>query len=232
MAALRSFTKPAALTVFVLGHQRRQFAAIGEAPHLRRVYLHDISFRERRLAESRIFLGEHLLRCRAEHIGLASASWNWKYNGHTVWHGRRWPHCLGVEQLDQLDLSPGVVWAAAPTTCDGATGQRWSIGLDRIFPGIYPLVVHVARHFGLRHLFRHSLLANNFVAHRSTVRALTHFMRSAIGWLDAKYGPAWPIKPDRCGMFADRLPAFMGEALSLLFWANQTDLEIRQIPSP
>lgn len=221
------------LTVFVLGHRRNQFAATGEAPHLQRVYLHDISFRQRRLAESRIFLSDLLFRCRSEYIGLASASWNWKYNGRLEWHGRRWPHCLPVERLHALELSKRVVWAAAPTQCDGATGHRWVVGLERIFPGIKTLTEQVGLHFGLRHLYRHSLLANNFIAHRHVVRWLAHFMRSAIAWLDAKYGPVWPVRPERrWGGFADRLPAFACEALSLLWWANQTDLEIRQIPPP
>ena len=215
------------LTVFVVGHTRRQFAAVGDAPHLERVYLHDISFRQRRLAESRFYLSGTPFRCRSEYIGMASASWNWKYNGHLLWRGRRWPHCLPLEQLDRLDLSPRAVWCAAITD-----SPRWAIHLDRIFRGIYPLVHSVARHFGLRIVKRNGPLANNYIAHRVAVRSLTHWMRASIAWLDQKYGPVWPIKPDRCGMFADRLPAFMCEALSILWWANQTDLELRQIPPP
>lgn len=220
------------LTVFVVGHQRSQLARVGEAPHLQKVYLHDISFSRRELAENRIYLGNHLLGCPSEYLGLASASWNRKYDGKTNWHGRFWPHCLPLERLHELPLEPRVVWAAALTNHDFATGIYWSYGLDKIFRGIHPLAMQVANHFGLRHFQREGVLANNYVAHRSVVRSLAKFMRSAIDWLTEKYGPVWPIKPDRCGMFTNRLPAFLGEAISILFWANQTDLELRQIPPP
>jgi len=222
--APRPMQKPS-LEVFVVGHDWPKLQAIPAAPYLRKVYLPSIELSG--LAENRIYRSDKLLECRADYIGLASMSWNAKYDGKTVWHGRRWPHCLPTERLHELALSPSAVWCAAIT--DNAF---WARELDAIFPGIAPLIGEIVEHFGFRHSLRLGPLANNYVAHWTAVHALTRFMRSAMGYLDGKYGPAWPVSPDRLSLFTDRLPAFMGEALSILWWAQQTDLTLKQIPKP
>lgn len=213
------------LTVFVVGHEWIKLQAIPAAPHLHKVYLPSIELSG--LAENRIYRSDKLLACRADYIGLASVSWNTKYDGKTLWHGRRWPHCLPVEHLRELELSPSVVWCAAITD-----NVFWARDLDTIFPGIAPLIGEIIEHFGFRHCLRLGPLANNYVAHWTVVHALTRFMRSAMAYLDGKYGRTWPVSPDRLSLFSDRLPAFMGEALSILWWANQTDLTLKQIPPP
>lgn len=227
VAAKARSPKPqrSSLAVFVVGHEWTKLQAIPHAPYLHKVFLPSIEVSG--LAENRIYRSDKLLACRADYIGLASMSWNTKYDGKTVWHGRRWPHCLPVERLHELDLSPSVVWCAAIT--DNAL---WARDLDTIFPGIFPLLGEIIEHFGFRHSLRLGPLANNYVAHWTVVHALARFMRSAMAYLDRKYGPAWPVAPDRLSLFADRLPAFVGESLSILWWANQTDLTLKQIPPP
>jgi hypothetical protein len=213
-------------TVFVVGHERKKLRSIAAASHVRKVYLPDLK-QDMRLAENQIYRSDLLLRCESEYIGLASASWNTKYDGQTEWHGRHWPHCVPIDDLYLLDFTPNVVWSAARTD-----DVAWSEGLDCIFNGIHPLVNEIVEHFGLRHHHRIGPLANNYIAHRSVVQALTRFMRAAMEYLDQKYSRQWPLQPERSGLFTDRLPAFMGEALSILFFVQQTDLEIRQIPKP
>ncbi|HWB13354.1 MAG TPA: hypothetical protein VG826_29280 [Pirellulales bacterium] len=216
------------LSVFVLGHQETVLGQVRAARHLRTVFLPDIDA-NCRLAESRVFLagGPFDAPPDSAYLGLATASWQRKYGPHEEWNGRKWPHCLPLERLDLLELQENVVWCAAITD-----DEDWAFDLDHLFPGCDALVDELIDRFGLAHKHELGPLANNFVAHRDVTLDHARWMRSAIRYLDARYGEAWPISGERHPCFADRLPAFACECASILYFANRPDLELRQIPPP
>lgn len=215
------------LTVLVLGHERAALDKIITARHLAPINLNEIET-DNRLAESRIFLRPSAFDHSSAFIGLASASWNRKYGPTEPSRGRKWPHCLPLERLDELEIgAPNVVWCAAITD-----DEQWSQDLDALFPGCDALVNELIAHFGLRHRERLGPLANNFIAHRSVTLDHARWMKSVIEYLDSRYGRDWPVSGALHPCFADRLPAFMGECASILYFANRPDLELRQIPPP
>lgn len=221
--------------VFVVGHEAARLSQIAAAAHLRKVFLPGLrptlplALPPSQLAENQIYTSDLLQECDREYIGIAAASWNDKYLGR-VWKGVPTPHCLPLERLGELPLSPRIVWAAHKFTEDPFLG-----GLGRFVPGLLELVDLALAHLGASRPAdgAWSLLASNFLAHRDVVRDLRNWQRRAIGYLDRRYGGRWPLA---CEVdFAEctcRLPAYVGEALAICYFAQRSDLQIRQIPSP
>ena len=74
--------------IAILGHSPKQFDTISDRPYLKKVYLDDLDlgkyhkrFQSNYFSESRAFLCDDLFDDGVEYVGVATASWNIKYQG-------------------------------------------------------------------------------------------------------------------------------------------------------
>ena len=235
---------PEDLRVLILGHDRQRLSAAPVLPHGRKIYLaglHKDIFTEgnegtnseipssftslpsvqkvlsgNSLAESRLFHWTDLEQALdREYVALCTDRWDGKYRD----------AALPLVNLDLLERSPAVVWAACRTPHD------WILDSEKHHPGMAEILWKLVDHFGLTDadLRRPSLWSNNLLAHRDVVLDLAAFHRALLPQILERYGAHPPYEsPDEK---PPRHLSYLAERFTVLYFCSRGDLEVRQIPA-
>lgn len=213
------------LKVFVLGHSDELLAAVPDAPHLVPTDLRSLTvpdpFNTNLLAENRFLLSDEATQASAEYIGLGSANW-----------ATRFPTQLPLADLDALApmLKKNRVFAPL-------LSRNWRDSEEEWHPGMTKIVDEVAAQFGLSKQQRVTLCCNAFICHREKFAEFLAFWREAWAFVYDRYGFEFPFtyRCPTCGNESDdgigryqasRHAGFVGENLTMLWFANQTDLQL------
>jgi hypothetical protein len=212
---------PAALRVFVLGHDEAGLAGVPPRPFLEPI---NLSARDpdQAAAENRFYDQLPAGWDATEYVGLASWQWDRKWAG----YGH-----LPLAELHRLAprLRPGRVVAALKTGRPDVPPYRggdYADAMDHHHPGIRRYIDELRRATG-RAEVQPSLWSQNFIAHRDVVRDFLAFHRRWMAHFRARYGPQcegmdFPHTPPR------RPAAWAGEFVCCHYFASRPDLEIAE----
>lgn len=214
------------LSIFVLGHDPAQLAAVPTLDGLRVVDLRELGLPPERAgnvyAESRFFLSDAALDVDTDYVGVVSASYDEKF-------GPR-----GLLSLTELlgeplraRLLPRRVFAPAITGPDA----EWIERSESIHPGMTVLLREAAELLPDVDLSRPTVFANSFIAALEVYVEFVHEFDRLFGVFTDRYGADFPhgyrcsncgtVLPDGHGRYQrDRHGSYFLERLTALYFAQ------------
>lgn len=216
---------PNNLKVYVLGHSADCFQTLPVTDLLAPLDLNTLKLpipNTNHIAETRFFLqDESAFAQDPEYIGLLT----WRYDS-------KYPKLLRLSQLfDGLGpLEPKVVYAAQ-RTIDENEG-RWTTQPLRYIKGGKGITYYLKEMANVMNVpleDRPSLWANNFICHKSVLFELMAFFKIAFNHFHKKYGYDFDFEV-LGNLYPIRKVAFFYELVTLLFFSNRSDLQIKPFP--
>jgi|LakMenEpi03Aug12_release.lakeMendotaPanAssembly.Ray.scaffolds.fasta_scaffold67397_6 hypothetical protein len=206
------------LTIYVLGHQEKQFELIKNRSYIHMVRLDLLevgNFQRNDFAESRFLFTDFESNIATNYVGLASASWNKKY----IYNKDQLKVCT-VDFLHRLEMQPQRVWAAMVADKDWKKFTEWvHPGIDKYLNTIEE-ITEINPH-------SKSLWSNNFICHKDVMIDFLRYFRNAWTTLNDKYN--WQFDYESKLNDKTRLSGMLAERVSMYYWASRKDLEILQI---
>mgnify|MGYP003473949310 CR=1 FL=1 len=196
------------LTCYILWHDDSKWSNIPDLPYLVNVNLSNLpigDFQRNTFSESRFFLHNAKMN---DYVGNLTASWNTKYN-----------NLIPLNRLCDLEFKPNIVWAAC----------------KNLYPNWFNLQVKTAirMHNMLCPFFKQypdgpSLWANNFLCSREVYEDFILVWRKVFAIVCKRIDLCIPygIAPND----SNRKMGYIGELITLMYFASRKDLEIKQIP--
>lgn len=215
---LLSESKPQDLTVFVLGHDHKQFERIKNRDYLKHVRLDQLQVNEYQrndFAESRFLFTKFENTIETNYVGLATASWNQKYKIQKD----QTRTCM-VDFLHRLELKPNRVWAARVTDGDWRAFSIWA------HPGIETYLDKIEKITNIDSKGK-SLWSNNFLCHKNVMTDFLAFFRKTWDTLNSQYN--WDYNFGCRISDANRLSGMLAERVSMYYWRSRTDLDLIQM---
>ena len=207
------------LDVFVLGHQQKQLDSIIKKPFLHPINLNSLELpiqNTNHIAENRFFLlkQDQFKTCK-DYIGILTANFDSKY-----------PYLCSLADLDKIKnkLAKNMVFAASPTETfyDG----KWLKYTYKYHLTIQKYIEEMANTFHLTLEENPTVWANNFICHKSVFFQFLDFFKKVFYYMHGKYEYAYQLKVDD----PSRTAAYVYERISMLYFANRTDLTIYALP--
>lgn len=211
------------LKIFVCGHDNT-LNLINKKPFLELVNLNNLQigkFQTNQFSESRIFFSD-LLKTPVEYIGFASASWNSK-----------WSKILPLNCLDQLELSPNVLWC--PSLEDFGPNVTWITNCNHWWPELIPYILEMSQVSGFSLNAVRAPICNSFICHWDIWQFFIQEWFKLFDWL-YKTHPIERVLKELKLVYADysRLYGYILERMSMLILSNLPfifkDFKIKTIP--
>lgn len=208
------------LKIFVLGHEELQLSRLAENALLEKVNLSYLKLpiqNTNDIAENRFFLvDEQTFANCPEYIGVLSVNYNKKY-----------PHLLPLQNMESIisKLQEDVVFAASPTEtfCEG----KWIDYSCKYHLTLKKYLEDMANTFHFKLENKPTLWANNFICHKKVFLEFIAFFKKVFSYMHQKYAYTYQMKVDD----PTRTAAYVYERISMFFFANRSDLQIKRIPS-
>jgi hypothetical protein len=206
------------LKIFVLGHSADCFKSLPPKDFLQPINLNDLALNfpnDNRDGEARFFLQpESSVMNFPEYVGTL-----------TYRHNQKYPGTINLEVMDCLErrMAPNVVYASAPTETNF---KDWVAYTNAYHRTIGPFLRELADLMGMSLHSGKSLWANNFVCHRDVMADLMRLFREVYPKAKALFGDSLGIKCDD----PNRPMAYLLERVTMIYFSNRTDLEIRPMP--
>lgn len=204
------------LRIFILSHRQDLLDAAPTGKAIRKVDLNTVvegTFSNNLIGEGRAFLADHDTGY-AHYLGFANARWNNKY-----------PH-LRTKLEDLSRIAHNMCLPNRVLVAWGSTD--WYTHTLQVHPTMDPLLREMAALTGANLIDAPTCWAHDFICHRDVWYDWLHYWRKCFGYFHRKYGFMPPM--DSTGMDVCRLPAYLYERVSALYFANRPDLEIVQLP--
>jgi len=206
------------LKIFVLGHSEESFSTFAKKDFLETVNLNNLNLvvpNVNDYGEARFFMQP--LQATGEFP---------EYVGTLTWrHNSKYLDAINLELMDTLEpqLLPHVVYASAPTS---VYFKDWISHTNACHRNIWPYVEGMSDVLGMRPKKTPTLWANNFVCHREVMRNLMALYSRAVPAINDLYGTKIQIQCED----PRRTIAYLYERLTMTYFSNRNDLEIRQMP--
>lgn len=207
------------LKIFVLGHKKEQLEKIPQKKFISTINLSNLNIQisnnkvinTQDLAENKFFLSDHIFRSQESFIGIITHRYKQKYD-------------LDIENLFKLKnrLEMSCVY-----TCHTAR-KDWYEYTINYHPGIDRYLKEISYVFNLPIRKKNVFWANNFICHKSIFAEFALVFRQIFHYMHEKYGYNFDYKVDS-GQ-EHRRAAFLYERISMMYFSNQDNLDIIQIP--
>jgi len=204
--------------IFVLGHSDRCFQTVPECSYLQKVNLNHLQLpipNTNDLAENRFFLlDESYFDDCPEYVGVLTWQYDRKYN---------W--LLPLSEIHEMFclLDPKKVYAAAPTTVMVSEWVDYTINFHKT---IRPYMDTLSDITGLLWSNKECFWANNFICHREVFLKFIRFARATILKMNAMHGSKMAYYVED----KSRIPAYLYERLTMLWFSNRHELSFKCIP--
>lgn len=210
--------KANALKIFVLGHQELQLSKIADHELIEKTNLCYLDLpieNNNHIAENRFFLvDQKKFNDCPDYIGVLSANYDNKY-----------PHLISLGSMERLvpKLKENIVFAASPTEtfCEG----KWVDYSYKYHVTFEKYLEDMAKTFSLKLDNQPTFWANNFICHKKVFLDFLVFFKTVFKYMHEKYAYTYQMKVDD----TSRVSAYVYERVSMLYFANRSDLEIRRI---
>ena len=200
------------LSVFAQGHTDEQLESIEDAPHIVKINLNTLpigKFQDNRLAEYRLFLSDLPSTTDSEYLGFGTWQWN-----------KKWYPIIPIQHLNAVTMKKDVVYYVM------YANEYWMRLSSAWHPGIDKYVYEIARKKRMD-INKPTFWATNFICHRSVYEQWELFFREVFNYLYNKYGMEYNFPTDKDD---HRKPALLCERMNMLFFANQPQLKLVQLP--
>lgn len=215
------------LKIFVIGHSDFN---IPEFDFLEKVNCSklEIEHQDNQLAESRIYLSDIVEKSGAEYVGFVS----WRYEEK---RGQVGCPTMPLINMDQLELSPNVIWHPW-------SANNWAKGSITYHIGMEPYLNELSEHTRLP-LNYPAFWANSFICHKSVYLQFQKFFRDVFDIFHKKYGfnfnfyvpDGKSVHPNRITRYdhldhSNRKAAVFYERVTALYFSTRHDLILKTIP--
>lgn len=208
------------LKIFVLGHQELQLSKVADHDLLEKTnlcYLELPIENTNHIAENRFFLVEQKkFNGCTDYVGVLSANYDNKY-----------PHLVPLSRMEQVlpKLKESIVFAASPT--ETFYEGKWIDYSYKYHVTFEKYLKDMAQTFNLKLENQPTFWANNFICHKKVFLDFLVFFKAVFKYMHEKYAYTYQMKVDD----NSRIAAYVYERVSMLYFANRSDLEIRKIPA-
>lgn len=202
------------LKVFITGHNEDCLRKIPNKNFIKKINLSNLEIGIKNtedLAENRFFLSDQVFRSHEPYIGLITHRYKEKYN-------------LEIENLNKITkkIEKNYVF-----TCHFARKDWYDYSIN-YHPGMEKYLKEISKLFDLPIRKKHVFWANNFICHKSIFADFIFLFRSIFIYMNKKYGYDFNYKVDP-GQ-EHRKAAFLYERVAMMYFSNQDNLKIIQIP--
>lgn len=206
----------------LLYHDPRVLAAIPASVQARRVLLGAVptdppEWQDNRLAEGRFFLWKDFVPDpAATYVGQLGARLDRKYARLE----------LGWDNLaKRLAAAVGPKWVVAPWPAP----PWWSDQTEHTHHGSKWVIDDLCRAAGLPMAYRRTVWAHDFVCEQSVWLDFRKTFRKVLRYFAHKYRSPMGVPFPAVNCDGDRVPAYLYERVTCLYFANRTDLEVVQL---
>lgn len=206
------------LMVFALGHSEESLGFIPDRPWIRKTDLNQLPTcveNKNDMAENRIFLTEetYFENC-PEYVGVLT----WQYDMKYSW-------LLPYSELDEIlpELSPETAFGAEFSPLHISEWVDYTISYHKTIREYLDDLAHFA---GLPLHNSPSFWANNFICHKSVFFDYIRLFKRVHAKMQEKHG-------NKFAYYAEdqrRVPAYLYERLTMLYFSNRFDLTLKVIP--
>jgi hypothetical protein len=199
------------LKVFICAFDDKQFSHIPDRDFLEKVNISKLNigeYQSNQFCEHRIYFSDLPEQADAEYVGFLT--WRWE----------KYENLLPQTRLLELDLSSNKVYCAR-------MAHGWYDVTINHHIGMQKYLEEMSQYTGLP-LGGVGFWANNFICHKSVYLDFQKLFRDACGHFHRKYGFDYDYYI--CEEHLPRKSGAFYERISLMYFANRKDLELRNIP--